>query len=171
MTDNTESTTFDNDLFPSAPFMRRFASWVYDLLTGVAIAMLSTVAGFIFTSLLEKAGLIDTSGYEDMAAYLGAGWAFKIYLLTCLTAFFCYFWVRGGQTIGMRAWRLRVVSKDSDKITIKQAIIRFYVSLAGLGNLWVLVDFKNRQSIQDYAAKTRTIVLTKEANRQVYREL
>lgn len=157
--------------FPSAPFLRRFASWVYDFLTAVAIAMLSTVAAFIFTSLLEHFGFIDLTGYEDMAAYLSAGWGFKIYLLLCLTAFFCYFWVRGGQTIGMRAWRLQVVNQHGKTISLKQAIIRFYVSLAGLGNLWVLVDFKNRQSLQDYAAKTRTISLTKEANRQVYREL
>lgn len=157
--------------FPSAPFMRRLASWVYDFLTAVAIAMLSSVVGFIFTSLMEKAGLVDLSGYDDMAAYLNDGWAFGVYILLCLTAFFSYFWVRGGQTIGMRAWRLRVVGQNSDKISIKQAVIRFYVSLAGLGNLWVLVDFKNRQSLQDYAAKTRTIVLTKEENRQVYREL
>ncbi|NQZ13145.1 MAG: RDD family protein [Algicola sp.] len=169
-TDKTPIKTHPED-FQSAPFMRRFASWVYDFLTAVAIAMLSTVVGFIFTKILEAIGWIDLTGYEDMGAYLTAGWVFKVYLLSCLTAFFCYFWVRGGQTIGMRAWRLRVVDQNGKMISIKQAIIRFYVSLAGLGNLWVLVDFKNRQSLQDYAAKTRTIVLTKEANRQVYREL
>lgn len=156
---------------PPAPFMRRLASWVYDLLTGTAIVMLSTVVFMILVNVLEMASIIDMSGHEDTAAYLQGNIAFQLFLLICLTAFFCYFWVRGGQTIGMRAWRLRVLNKDGTTISIKQAIIRFYCSLAGIGNLWVLFDFKNRQSLQDYAAQTRTVELSKEANKQVYREL
>lgn len=156
---------------PSAPFLRRLASWVYDFLTGTAIVMLSTVVFIILVNLLEAGGIIDMSAYEDTAQYLQGNIAFQLFLLLCLTAFFAYFWVRGGQTIGMRAWRLQVLDKQGNTITIKQAVIRFYASLAGLGNLWVLLDFKNRQSLQDYAANTRTVVLSKEANRQVYREL
>ncbi len=157
--------------FPSAPFFRRLASWIYDFLTGVAIAMLSVVVGYIVIGSAEAMGLVSTAGYEDMAAYLADGWAFQFYILVCLTAFFCYFWVKGGQTIGMRAWRLRVLNKDNQTISITQAIIRFYASLAGLGNLLVLVDFKNRQSLQDYIANTKTVELTKEENGRVYREL
>lgn len=106
-----------------------------------------------------------------MAAYLADGYVFQIYILLCLTAFYCYFWVKGGQTIGMRAWRLQLLTHDNQTVSIKQAIIRFYASLAGLGNLWVLVDFKNRQSLQDYLANTRTVTLTKEQNGEVYRQL
>jgi len=157
--------------FPSAPFMRRFASWVYDLLTGVAIAMLSTVVFYIFIGIFESIGLVSTEGYVDMADYLADGYVFQIYLFTCLCGFFSYFWVRGGQTIGMRAWRLRVLTHNNETISITQAVIRFCASLAGLGNLWVLVDFKNRQSLQDYAAKTKTVVLTKEENGRIYREI
>lgn len=157
--------------FPSAPFIRRMASWVYDFLTGTAIVMLSTVVFMILVNLLEGVGLIDMSGSKDTAAYLQGNIAFQLFLLISLTGFFSYFWVRGGQTIGMRAWRLRVLDHQGNTISIKQAVIRFYASLAGLGNLWVLLDFKNRQSLQDYIAKTRTVVLTKEENREVYRQL
>lgn len=156
--------------FPSAPFLRRFASWIYDLLTGVAIAMLASVLGMIVTQSLVAFEWLDISNYEDTAAYLSNSWVYPLYLLTCLTAFFCYFWLKGGQTIGMRAWRLRVVNHQGEGISAIQALIRFYASLAGLGNLWVLVDWKNKQSLQDYLAKTRTVVLSKEANRQLYRE-
>lgn len=157
--------------FPPASFIRRMASWVYDFLTGVAIVMLSTVVFIIIVNSLNSLGVIDMSGYEDTAAYLQSNRVFQLYLLLCLTGFFSYFWVRGGQTIGMRAWRLRVLNQQGETISLQQALIRFFASLAGLGNLWVLVDFKNRQSLQDHIAKTRTVFLTKEANRQVYREL
>ena len=173
-TSTEAQTTEPHDVqqqFPSAPFLRRFASWIYDLLTGVAIAMLASVAGMIVTQILVAYELIDISAYEDTAAYLGDTWVYPLYLLTCLTCFFCYFWLKGGQTIGMRAWRLRVVNRQGETISVPQAVIRFYASLAGLGNLWVLLDWKNKQSLQDYLAKTRTIVLTKEANKEVYREI
>ena len=156
--------------FPSAPFPRRLASWIYDLLTGVAIAMLASVVGMIVTQILVAYEFIDTSNYEDTAAYLGDTWVYPLYLITCLTCFFSYFWIKGGQTIGMRAWRLRVVNHKGEGISVLQAVIRFYASLAGLGNLWVLLDWKNKQSLQDYLAKTRTVVLSKEANKEIYRQ-
>ncbi|MFT4929050.1 MAG: putative RDD family membrane protein YckC [Phenylobacterium sp.] len=163
--------TQTNEQFPSAPFLRRFASWIYDFLTAVAIAMLATVVASIFTISIKSFGWIDISGYIDPADYLQHSWVYKLYLIICLTSFFSYFWVKGGQTIGMRAWRLQVVNHQGEGISVKQAVIRFFASLAGLGNLWVLVDWKNKQSLQDYLAKTRTVVLTKEANKKVYREL
>lgn len=159
------------DYFPPASFLRRFASWVYDLLTGIAIAMLCVVFGYMITGLLLYFDWISIDGYQDMADYLADGYVFQIYLLLCLTGFFCYFWVNGGQTIGMRAWRLQLLTHDNQTVSLTQAVIRFYASLAGLGNLWVLVDYKHRQSMQDHLAKTRTVVLTKAENRMVYRQL
>ena len=171
MTDKSAAENAAAQSFPSATFGRRLASWVYDFLTAIAIAMLCTVVWLAGVGGLESLGLVDTSEYRDTAAYVSDGWAFRIFLLLSLTGFFVYFWVRGGQTIGMRAWRLQVLNHDGSMISIKQAVIRFYVSMAGLGNLWVLLDFKNKQSLQDYAAKTRTVELSKEANREVYRNL
>jgi len=90
----------------------------------------------------------------------------------CVACFFyVYFWCKGGQTIGMRAWRLKVRNLDGTQITKPQALIRAITALLGLGNLLVLVDFKNKRSLQDYLAKTEVITLSKEENKKVYREL
>jgi uncharacterized RDD family membrane protein YckC len=68
-------------------------------------------------------------------------------------AFFAYFWVARGQTLGMLAWRLQLVSTQppySDSgITLKQALLRFVGGLAslatlGLGHLWILFDGEKR---------------------------
>ncbi|MGB0860318.1 MAG: RDD family protein, partial [Pseudoalteromonas spongiae] len=80
-------------------------------------------------------------------------------------------WCKGDQTIGMRAWRLKVRNLDGTQITKPQALIRAITALLGLGNLLVLVDFKNKRSLQDYLAKTEVITLSKEENKKVYREL
>ena len=71
----------------------------------------------------------------------------------------------------MRAWRLRVQTNDGNLISWSQSVIRCMGALLGLGNLVVLVDFKNKKSLQDYLSKTEVVTLTKEENKRVYREL
>ncbi|MFP6835912.1 MAG: RDD family protein [Pseudomonadales bacterium] len=82
-----------------------------------------------------------------------------------LFAFFAYFWVARGQTLGMLAWRVRLVSVDGteskSKITLKQAQLRFVGALAsfltlGVGYLWILVDAKGR-AWPDLLSKTRML--------------
>jgi len=60
-------------------------------------------------------------------------------------AFFCYFWMFRGQTLGMLAWRLTVRSNDGYRLTFTQAMLRFSaaaisIACAGLGYLWILFD-------------------------------
>jgi len=64
--------------------------------------------------------------------------------LICFT-FHAWFWLHGGQTLGMRAWRLRVQRPDGRPITIWQALLRFLVAipslaLGGIGFFWMLID-------------------------------
>jgi len=81
-----------------------------------------------------------------------------------IAGFFLWFWRRGGQTLGMRAWRLRIYSTVEEPMTWPRLLIRLVASLGGLGTLLVLFDFKHKQSLQDRLAKTEVLKLTKEAN-------
>lgn len=59
--------------------------------------------------------------------------------------FFCYFWMRRGQTVGMLAWGLKVHSLNGDALSLRQALLRFIGALLGLatfgtGYLWMLID-------------------------------
>lgn len=78
--------------------------------------------------------------------------------------FFVWFWRNGGQTIGMRAWRLRLFSTTEQPLTYRRALWRTLCSLGGLGTLLVLFDVRHKQSLQDRLAKTEMLVLSKEAN-------
>ncbi|HEX3122558.1 MAG TPA: RDD family protein [Rhodanobacteraceae bacterium] len=87
-------------------------------------------------------------------------------LLVFTATYFVISWQRGGQTIGMRPWRLRVVSADGGPLNARQALLRFFVSLislaaAGLGFWWALFDAKNR-TWHDIAAGTVVVRLNKE---------
>ncbi len=53
-----------------------------------------------------------------------------IYLLTVIYLFLGWFWTHGGQTLGMRAWKQRLVQIDNDQaVTWKQSFIRFITAL------------------------------------------
>lgn len=90
-------------------------------------------------------------------------------LLLFTAAYFVVSWRRGGQTIGMRAWRLRVVRADGTPLDTRQALVRFGVSLlslaaVGLGFWWALFDARNR-TWHDIAAGTVMVRLEKSGTR------
>ena len=161
--------------FPRAGFWRRFASLVYDTLAIIAFAMLTVVLYLFAIQGLISLDVIALNGAEDVSAriqdsLLLSGVRSSLLVLVGLV-FFGYFWTKSGQTIGMRAWRLKVQTHQGNLISWPQAIIRSISALLGLGNLVVLVDFKNKKALQDYLSKTEVVTLTKEENKRVYREL
>ncbi|MEY8251112.1 MAG: RDD family protein, partial [Colwellia sp.] len=79
--------------------------------------------------------------------------------------FFVYFWSKKGQTLGMRAWRLRLQNLDGSLLSKTTAVKRLVPTLLGLGNFWVLFDRKNKLSLQDRITNTEVVVLSLEANR------
>lgn len=154
--------------FPSAGFLRRLAAWVYDLLVAVAIIMLAAGVAHAFAALLTSLGWVTLAAGQEHADWLNSTPLYGIYLLTVVGFFFAWFWWRSGQTVGMRAWRLKVQQRDGRRITKQQALIRLLTCAFGLANLWVLVDFKNRRGWHDYAAGTELVTLSKEANQLYY---
>lgn len=154
--------------YPRAGFFKRIAAIVYDLLIIVALAMLVTIVTLIAVHLLSTNNLIDISGYQDQSAYLNAQWWFKVELTLAIWFFYAWFWYDGGQTLGMRSWRLKLVTDNEQPLTLKRTGLRALYSILGLGNLLVLFTPKKRVALQDKLTKTKVIVLTKDANKQVY---
>ncbi|MBL4855829.1 MAG: RDD family protein [Idiomarina sp.] len=154
--------------FPSAGFPRRFVSWVYDFLVAVAIIMLASALALLFAALLTTFEWLVLPEGMDHAAWLAQGPWYSLYLLSVVSLFFGWFWKRSGQTLGMRAWRLKLQNRDGSRLTNRQVFIRLITCCAGLGNLWVLVDFKNKRAWHDYAAGTEVVTLSKEANQLFY---
>ena len=102
---------------------------------------------------------------EEIGTTAGGIWSLRLLLLFFVTLFFVFSWSRGGMTLGMQAWRLRVQTLDGYSLNLRQCLIRCAVAwlslLAfGLGYLWVLFD-KQRRSWPDIASNTQTVVLPK----------
>jgi len=106
---------------------RRLAAMVYDslLLAGVLV-----VATGLATGVTTLALGVTTASTDHP---LQGNPFFQAYLLLVCFLFYGGFWIRGGQTLGMHAWRLRVQGREGRTIHWRQALLRFLS-----GGLWLI---------------------------------
>jgi uncharacterized RDD family membrane protein YckC len=117
MTPATTPATADIDL--PATLWRRFAAAVYDGLLLIGLWM----ATLLLT--LPLRGLLGLAPGNPLIRLL----------LFCVgLAFFGGFWTRGGQTLGMRAWRLQLRRRNGDALRWPVAVIRY----AAMMTFWTL---------------------------------
>ncbi len=122
--------------------LRRFAAIFYDLLLLLSVLFVATALILPF-----NAGQAFTQH-----------WLYSLYLLIVSFIFYGWFWTHGGQTLGLRAWKLQVLTFDSQSITWFQAFLRFSGAIVswtalGFGFLWALID-KNKRCWHDVFSKT-----------------
>jgi len=112
----------------AAAFWRRLLSMIYDALCLIGIWF---VAGGIAV------------GFHHGEAVEGSP-GFSLVLLVLSYAYFAFSWRRGGQTLGMKCWRIRVVDEQGGtRLTWRQTLVRFGMALVswvplGLGYWWAL---------------------------------
>ncbi|MHB1059310.1 MAG: RDD family protein [Rhodanobacter sp.] len=104
------------------PLWRRLLALVYDLLIVVAIVM---VVGLL-CQLATGGNLISTGARTVVPAW------YQSLQGVVVAAYFISSWRRGGQTAGMRPWRIRVTRDDGGTLTLQQALIRVLVAAAPL---------------------------------------
>lgn len=125
---------------------RRLASGLYELLLLAALVMIAT---FPFLSVFGDA----THGWRRNLLQL---WVF----LVC-GAYFLWFWTRGGQTLPMKTWNLRLVRGDGCPMDAFHSVHRYVLAVLGfcalgLGFLWALVD-RDKQFLHDRLAGTALV--------------
>lgn len=152
---------------PRAGVLRRLGAWLYDFLVVVALLMVAGFVCFGLTALALHLGWIDLGAHEDTAALLSASRSYQLVLLAVVLGFYCWFWRTSGQTLGMRAWRLRVQNTDGSRLTLGQCLVRALAALLGLGNFWIWFNPRTRLALQDRLAHCEMVVLTKEQNKEL----
>ncbi len=135
---------------------RRLAAILYD---SVLIFALLLFASAIIT--LPVAFLVG----EVAAEQLATNPLFRLWLSLIPLFFYLWFWTHGGETLGMRAWRLRIIRENGSALRLKDALIRLLVAsfstlLLGSGFLWMLID-RDSLTWHDRISKTQLILITK----------
>ncbi|MDA8109861.1 MAG: RDD family protein [Betaproteobacteria bacterium] len=144
----------------------------------------------LFGAFLAGAVFLLANGGEP-----ATGWVRHLeqaYFAAVFGAYFLYCWLRGGQTLAMRAWRIRLVAPGCARVPVRRALLRLayaavllgaflaaiiaafvhrnpwlaFASLAltGVGLGWVLVD-RDRQFLHDRLAGTRLVLVPRPVTR------
>lgn len=129
--------------------LRRIAAMAYDALLLFALLCLATAL-----VLPLNHGRAITSGNLP----------YTLYLLLCCYGYFSWQWTRGGQTLGMRAWRVRLVDAGGDPVGRRAAALRFGLALLsllslGAGFLWAFFD-PGKLTFHDRFSHTRLVIVT-----------
>ena len=135
-----------DDSFCDAGLGRRFGALFYDLFV---------LLGIVFIAALPLPWFDQITGGAELGL-----WIKRLYLLGVCFAYFGGFWIKGGQTLGMKAWQLRVIQKAGRALGWRDAVKRFTglclaVITLGLGFFWMPND--TRHSNWDKLCGTRVI--------------
>lgn len=134
-----------------APLGRRLGSLIYEVLVILALG--------IFLFVLPLAVF---SGLTQHALGPGLLW---FYLFVLLGNYFIWCWIRAGQTLAMKTWRLRLVDAQSGRpLRPLQAFVRYGMGWicwpTGLALLWSFLD-PDKQFLHDRIAGSKIILLPK----------
>lgn len=147
---------FDLSLAKKPSVVRRLGAMFYDSVLLVGVLMIAIGLIVVPYGLLTGEELYKHHRLLE-----------QLYILFIVAAFYVYFWTHGGQTLGMRAWRLRLVTANGGAIGLGVAIKRFLlavpsIALLGLG-LWISMFDRDGLAWHDRQSQTRVILMPKAA--------
>jgi len=120
----------DTTSFIPCGLLRRFAAIFYDSLLLFAVLFAATMILLLFT---------------NGEAIKSENFIYFIYLTIWSFLFFGWAWTHGGQTLGMRAWKIILKDANNESLTWAKAGKRFLLAMiswgfVGLGYIWVIFD-------------------------------
>ncbi len=127
----------------SPGFFRHMAIIAYDALLLLALLFLATAI------------ILPLNNGE---AFTSAQFFFPVYIFLVSFLYYGWFWTHGGQTLGMKTWKIKLQTLDYQPISWPIAFKRFLLAFiswgaVGLGFLWKIVD-KKRLTWHDHLSKT-----------------
>lgn len=97
---------------------RRLAALLYEAIVLFGVLWMAALLYGLVVG--QRSGVMDRHGLQAVAVF-------------ALALYFIGFWTSAGQTVAMRAWRIRVVDVRGQPLGLSRAALRFL-----LGWLWVL---------------------------------
>lgn len=124
-----------------ASIFKRIAAFFYDCLLLIAVF-------FVITAIAVR-----VNGGEAIES--------PIYLMVLIPVawiFFSWFWLHGGQTLGMRAWKIKLVNESGGSISVLSSVIRFTTGLLLLPFVLIPALFDvDKRGLHDRLAGTKIL--------------
>ena len=130
----------------TASIRRRLAALSYEVLLVLAIVFVASFA------------------YYGAAGPVLSGWSrhfFQAYLFFIAGLYFAVCWSRGGQTLPMKTWGLKLITTRSTPVSVRRALARYLLAWLsvftfGAGFLWAAFD-RDHQFLHDRLAGTMIV--------------
>jgi uncharacterized RDD family membrane protein YckC len=100
-------------LIMAPPLRRRLASFVYE---GVLLFGVLMITAYLYSSLTQQRHALQ--GAAGLQAFV----------FVVLGIYFGWFWSRGGQTLPMKTWRMRLVAADGGPVSQPRAVARYLLA-------------------------------------------
>ncbi len=144
------SSATPRQLAELAGLRRRLASMLYETLLLLGVLALT----FMVPLLILGIG----TGYTPPGALL---W---VHVFVVLGMYFLWYWRKGGQTLAMQTWKLRIVDTEGNTVSLGRGWLRYALAwpsvlFLGVGLLWALID-RDRQFLHDRLTGTRIVLLS-----------
>jgi uncharacterized RDD family membrane protein YckC len=144
---------------PYAGLQLRVVAFLLDIMVLISCGMLFAAAAGAY--LIVDSGFND-GNLSDRAPYVAVA-IFLAYFFAFLPLYHVVLWTRWGQTVGMMAVRIKVLSGDGGPLTVGQSAVRLLGYAASmlplfLGVLLALVD-ERRRALHDRLAGTVVVEL------------
>lgn len=132
---------------PSASRGKRFAAMMYE---GVLLFGVVFTADYLFDTLTQsKHALMFRPGRQ-------------VWLFIAIGAYFLLCWHRGGQTLPMRAWHIKLVAANGLRPSFNQLLARYVlmwpIPLAGMALIYALVLITGWPAIYTFAIVTPFLI-------------
>jgi uncharacterized RDD family membrane protein YckC len=143
-----------------ARLFRRLAAMVYD-----AFLLFALTLGYGAVLLVIKVVFHGTQGLEEVQPGPLLQWLSLLGWLVCLSSYYYICWRKQGQTLGMKAWRLRLQQSNGDLATPSQCLSRSCIAPLSLGclaigYLWCLLPSQD-DCLHDTFSDTVVVLLDK----------
>lgn len=131
---------------PNASFQRRLGAMIYDSLLLFALLMAAALPVVLISG--ANSDFVKSPFYT-------------FYLYGISFIFFGGFWTHGGQTLGMRSWKIRLQREDNQPLRWNDALRRYLLATLSLipfalGFIWILLSRENL-AWHDRLSKTRIV--------------
>ena len=145
----------------TANLLRRLMALLYDIFLLFAITL--GYGGFL---LLVKIVFNGTQGLESVQPGLVMQILSFLGWLASLAGYYFICWRKQGQTLGMKAWRIKLQQPDGSMATPRQCLVRtvlacLSMAVAGIGYLWCLLPSVSG-CLHDIYSGTEVVSLAKE---------
>jgi uncharacterized RDD family membrane protein YckC len=150
---------------PRAGLLRRLAALLYDMFL---VASIWFICGYV---IIFTYGLFADNTSQLIDGEIVTPWLLSllqlIMMVSTMTCFYVWFWLRTGQTLGMIAWRIRAVDINNHAMSLRQALIRYALAwpcfwCLGLGYFYMYTN-QDRDALHEKVSRTKTVLLPKDA--------